>query len=92
MSQDVEVEIKVNGKKIKAGKAAKERTGLEIQKSERKVYAVFFNEFGAAIEEAFFKSEKEATQQLASPRLVGCTVVIYNRAAVKRQKLQLEDA
>ena len=91
MSKDIE--IKINGEVVCSGKkAAKKKTGLEIQKKNHKIYAVYFNEAGNAVEEGFYKTEAEATQRLASAALIGCTVVTYKQSKSVRQKLQLEEA
>lgn len=90
-NENLEIEIKVNGETVKAGgKAAKVKTDLEMYKK-HKVFAVFFDQKGKQVHAETFKSKSDATQKLATPEFIGCSVMVYNQGTVSRQKLQLEE-
>lgn len=91
-SNKLDIEIKVNGETVKTGgKSTKAKTDLELIKKQG-VFAVYFNQKGAQVHADTFKTEDKATQLLATPDYIGCTVVIFNQGKAVRQKLQLEKA
>lgn len=89
--KNVEIELKVNGQDVVTSKPIKRKTELATDRKQNKIYAVFYSSEEKEVGSAYFKSEKAATQQLATKEYIGCKVMIYKQSSVQQQKLQLEN-
>ncbi len=93
MNQDINLTVNVDGKKVtvKQPKEPKPKTDFQIEKS-CKFEGTYYNYSGEHIESLLFKTEKEACDLIGRPGLENAKVIVRKIVAIKKQKIQLEDA